>query len=232
MFHFGISAGPLGHHTVEPPLNSFRFMFLIHQAFQPPVFCSIIQSSSTRSSNVLLRILQYSSIRANVTVDSSARPPLAKNRYKVPALRVLSRPGGGFSATPLAFCALGVHFQRPLSHSVLQSVKNTWESAPLRFFTPSCPSCWPSCPSCWPSWRQHVPQVLARCPKNAILEPTSPKKCFSHLFKHPEILKKLCFPKVFVGFLLSSPCAKIGPSWRQLGSNLDRIGHNWPQLRP
>ena len=63
----------------------------------------------------------------------TARPPLAKNRYKRPALGVLSRPGGGFSMTPLAFCALGVHFQRPLSHSVLRSVKNTWESAPLRF---------------------------------------------------------------------------------------------------
>ena len=167
-------------------------MFLNHEAFKPPVSCSIFQSSSTRSSNVLLRILQYPSIQGNEISRLTARPPLAKIRYKVPALGVPSRPGGGFSATPLAFCALGVHFQRPLSHSVLRSVKNTWESASLRFFTPSCPSCWPSCPSCWPSWRQHVPQVLSRCPKNAILEPTSPNKCFSHLFKHPQIPKNLC----------------------------------------
>ena len=151
----------------------------------------ILQSSSTRSSNVLLRMLQYPKKQCS---RLTARPPLAKNLHKHPALGVTSRPGGGFSATPLAFCALGVHFQRPLSHSVLQSVKNIWESAPLRFFTPSCPSCWPSCPSCWPSWRQHVPQVLPRCRKNAILEPTSPKKCFSHLFKHPKIPKNQCFP--------------------------------------
>ena len=59
---------------------------------------------------------------------------------------------------------------------------------------PSCPSCWPSCPSCWPSWRQHVPQVLSSCPKNAVLEPTSPNKRFSHLLKHPKLPKNLCFP--------------------------------------
>ena len=130
----------------------------------------------------------------------TARPPLGKIRHKRPALALPSRPGGLFSATPLAFCALGVHFQRPLSHSVLRSVKNTWESAPLRFFTPSCPSCWPSCPSCWPSWRQHVPQVLSRCPKNAILEPTSPKKCFSHLLKAPQNTKKNMFSTCFFRF--------------------------------
>ena len=93
----------------------------------------------------------------------------------------------------------------------------------VAIFTPSCPSCWPSCPSCWPSWRQHVPQVLSRCPKNAILEPTSPKKCFSHLFKHPKIPKNLCFPQVFVGFLLSSPCAKIVPKCSQHAPKISQV---------
>ena len=102
---------------------------------------------------------------------------------------------------------------------------------------PSCPSCWPSCPSCWPSWRQHVPQVLSRCPKNAILEPTSPNKCFSHLFKHPQIPKNLCFPCVFVGFLLSSPCAKIvpkcsqhAPKTSQVEPKIAILALSWPIL--
>ena len=99
----------------------------------------------------------------------------------------------------------------------------------VAIFTPSCPSCWPSCPSCWPSWRQHVPQVLARCPKNAILEPTSPKKCFSHLFKH------VCFTFVFAGFLLSSPCAKIvpkcshhAPKTSQVEPKIANLALSWP----
>ena len=102
---------------------------------------------------------------------------------------------------------------------------------------PSCPSCWPSCPSCWPSWRQHVPQVLSRCPKNAILEPTSPNKRFSHLFSHPKIPKKQCFPYVFVGFLPSSPCAKIlpkcsqhAPKTSQVEPKIANLALSWPIL--
>ena len=107
----------------------------------------------------------------------------------------------------------------------------------MRFFTPSCPSCWPSCPSCWPSWRQHVPHVLPRCRKNAILEPTSPKKCFSHLLKHPKIPKNSCFPYVFVSFLPSSPCAKIlpkcsqhAPKTSQVEPKIANLALSWPIL--
>ena len=87
----------------------------------------------------------------------------------------------------------------------------------------------------------------------AILEPTSPNKCFSHLFKHPQIPKNLCFPLVFVGFLLSSPCAKIVPkcsqhapktsqvepkiailalSWPVLGATCCQLGPNFAHLAP
>ena len=104
---------------------------------------------------------------------------------------------------------------------------------------PSCPSCWPSCPSCWPSWRQHVPQVLSRCPKNAILEPTSPNKCFRHLFKHPQIPENLWFFWVFVGFLLSSPCAQIvpkcsqhAPKTSQVEPDIANLAPTLPLLRP
>ena len=166
-------------------------MFLILQAFKPPVFSPpVLQSSSTRSSNVLLRILQYPSIRGIEISRSYRATPLAKIRHKHPSTGsylpfwgwIFSDPsrilcaGGPFSATPIAFCA--------------SECQKHMGKCSVAIFTPSCPSCWPSCPSCWPSWRQHVPQVLSRCPKNAILEPTSPKKCFSHLFKHPKIPKK------------------------------------------
>ena len=102
-----ISAGPMGHQAVGIPLKSFLYMFLIHQAFQPPVFCLILQSSVLQSSIIQCSssyspVLQYPSKRY---CRLSARPPLAKIRHKVPALGVPSRPGGGFSATPLAFCA-------------------------------------------------------------------------------------------------------------------------------
>ena len=141
----------------------------------------------------------------------TARPPLAKNRHKHPSTGsslpswgwIFSDPsrilcaGGPFSATPIAFCA--------------SECQKHMGKCSVAIFTPSCPSCWPSCPSCWPSWRQHVPQVLSRCPKNAILEPTSPKKCFSHLLKAPQNTKKTMFSISFCRFLLSSPCAKIVP---------------------
>ena len=80
-----------------------------------------------------MSFFESSSIRGFKVLGSAARPPLAKIRCNHPALGVPPRPGGLFSGTTIAFCALGVHFQRPLSHSVLRSVKNTWESAPLRF---------------------------------------------------------------------------------------------------
>ena len=98
---------PPGHQAVGAPLNSFRCMFLIHQAFQPPVFCLILQSSVLQYSilqcpSSYSPILQYPSKRY---CRLTARPPLAKIRHKDPALGLPSRPGGGFSATPLAFCA-------------------------------------------------------------------------------------------------------------------------------
>ena len=113
-------------------------MFLILQAFKPSSLqCPVLQSSSPPVLDPPMSFFESSSIRVSEEsrfLGLTARPPLlAKNRHKHPALGLLSRPGGLFSATPLAFCALGVHFQRPLSHSVLRSVKNTWESAPLRF---------------------------------------------------------------------------------------------------
>ena len=167
----------------------------------------------------------------------TARPPLAKNEHKHPSTGsalpswgwIFSDPsrilcaGGPFSATPIAFCA--------------SECQKHMGKCSVAIFTPSCPSCWPSCPSCWPSWRQHVPQVLARCPKNAILEPTSPKKCLSHLFKHPKIPKNLCFAYVFVGFLLSSPCAKIvpkcsqhAPKTSQVEPKIAILALSWPIL--
>ena len=98
-------------------------------------------------------------------------------------------------------CLRGHPGQFPILPAVTRGysrVPRAFRSTLFASLRPSCPSCWPSCPSCWPSWRQHVPQVLPRCRKNAILEPTSPKKCFSHLFKHLKIPKNKCFPLVFV----------------------------------
>ena len=111
----------MGHQAVELPLKSFHYMFLIHQAFQPPVFCLILQSS----------VLQYSILQCPSSYPPvlqyprkhcsrlTARPPLAKNQRKHPSTgcallswgSIFSDPsrilcaGGPFSATPIAFCA-------------------------------------------------------------------------------------------------------------------------------
>ena len=94
-------------------------MFLILQAFKPPVSCLILQSSSTRSSNVLLRILQYPSIRG-IEISRSYRATLPSQKsLQAPSTGgyfpswgwIFSDPsrilcaGGPFSATPIAFCA-------------------------------------------------------------------------------------------------------------------------------
>ena len=127
------------HEALSFQLSAYQFLvFVLNpsslQAFKPPVSSPpVLQSSSTRSSNVLLRILQYPSIRGiKISRSYRATPPSQKSS-QAPCTGSSLPPWGLFSATPLAFCALGVHFQRPLSHSVLRSVKNTWESAPLRF---------------------------------------------------------------------------------------------------
>ena len=91
-----ISAGPLGHQAVELPLKSFLYMFLIHQAFQPPVFCLILQSSVLQSSILQCSssyspVLQYPSKRY---CRLSARPPLAKNQRDLGFPPVPSRPEG------------------------------------------------------------------------------------------------------------------------------------------
>ena len=95
-------------------------MFLILQAFKPPVSSPpVLQSSSTRSSNVLLRILQYPSIRGiEISRSYRATPPRQKS-LQASCTRssllswgwIFSDPsrilcaGGPFSATPIAFCA-------------------------------------------------------------------------------------------------------------------------------
>ena len=63
----------------------------------------------------------------------TARPPLAKNPYNHPSTGGYFPSWGWIFSDPSRILCAGVHFQRPLSHSVLRSVKNTWESAPLRF---------------------------------------------------------------------------------------------------
>ena len=141
----------------------------------------------------------------------TARPPLAKNRYKRPALGLLSRPGGLFSATPLAFCALGVHFQRPLSHSVLRSVKNTWESAPLRFLRHLAPHV------------GHLARLVGhlganmshKCSQDTRKMPSwsqhRQKSASATSSRHPKIPKNLCFPYVFVGFSAIQPMGQNSP---------------------
>ena len=95
-------------------------MFLILQAFKPSSLqCPVLQSSSTRSSNVLLRILQYPNIRGNeISRSYRATPPSQKSAQASctgsslpPWGSIFSDPsrilcaGGPFSATPIAFCA-------------------------------------------------------------------------------------------------------------------------------
>ena len=85
---------------------SFHLMFSILQAFKPPVSSPpVLQSSSTRSSNVLLRILQYPSIRGiEISRSYRATPPRQKSLQSPQHWGLLP--------------VLGVYFQRPLSHSV------------------------------------------------------------------------------------------------------------------
>ena len=81
-------------------------MFLILQAFKPPVSSPpVLLSSSTRSSNVLLRILQYPSIRGIKISRLTARPPPSQKSLQSSQHWVFPP-------------VLGVDFQRPLSHSV------------------------------------------------------------------------------------------------------------------
>ena len=116
-----ISAGPLGHQAVGLPLNSFRFMFLIHQALQPPVFCLILQSSSPPALDPPMSFFESSSIRVSeeTRFRDSPRAPPSQNSSQASCTRgslpswgwIFSDPsrilcaGGPFSATPIAFCA-------------------------------------------------------------------------------------------------------------------------------
>ena len=84
---------------------SFHLLSLIHHAFKPPVSCLILQSSSTRSSNVLLRILQYPSIRG-IEISRSYRAP--------PPSQKSLQSSQHWGLLPV----LEVDFQPPLSHSV------------------------------------------------------------------------------------------------------------------
>ena len=72
---------------------------------------SVLQSSSTRSSNVLLRILQYPSIRGNSALAKIQRDRPSTGSALPSWGWLFSDPsrilcaGGPFSATPIAFCA-------------------------------------------------------------------------------------------------------------------------------
>ena len=152
-------------------------MFLIHQAFKPPVSCLILQSSSTRSSNVLLRILQYPSIRGIEISRSYRATPLAKNRHKGPETGCTSRLGlpcgRPFSATPIAICASECQ-----KHIVKCTVSIFWLILSLlaSIFKPSCSKM----ASRWPN-------IAPSCSKSARLDPPVLKKpmkteCFSMFF--------------------------------------------------
>ena len=104
---FAKSAGPSGHQAEGLPLNSFRFMSLIHQAFDPPVFSLILQPS----------VLQYSILQcpsSNPQVSEYPRKKDSETHRATPPSQKSRLAPQHWVLLPV----LGVAFQRPLSHSV------------------------------------------------------------------------------------------------------------------
>ena len=87
----------MGHQAVGMPLKSFLYMFLIHQAFQPPVFCLILQSSVLQSSILQCPSLNPPVPEHSVLEDSPRDPPRQKPTQ--------ATQHWAFSAAPIAFCA-------------------------------------------------------------------------------------------------------------------------------
>ena len=129
----------MGHQAVEAPLKSFRYMFLIHQAFQPPVFCLILQSS----------VLQYSILQCPSSYPPvlqyprkqcsrlTARPPLAKKPHKRPSTGCYFPSWGWIFSDPSRILCIGVSkthskmhscdfYPRKTQHSGSSNGKNTF----------------------------------------------------------------------------------------------------------
>ena len=212
----------MGHQAVELPLKSFLYMFLIHQAFQPPVFCLILQSSVLQSSilqcpSSYSPVLQYPRKRY---WRLTARPPLAKNRHKHPSTRgslpswgwLFSDPsrilcaGGSFSATPIAFCASECQ-----KHMGKCSVAIFYTILPLMLailpvlLTVLAPTCSTS---------------ARKMPEKCHLGANIAKTVLQPPLQAPQNTKKPMFSTGFCRFSAIQPMCQNRASWRQLGSNM------------
>ena len=210
----------MGHQAVELPLNSFLYMFLIHQAFQPPVFCLILHSSVLQSSilqcpSSYSPVLQYPSKR--YCRQFRATPPSQKSlfgtctRGSLPSWgwlfsdpsRILCA-GGPFSATPIAFCASECQkHMGKCSVAIFYTILTLMLAilpVLLAILAPTCSTSARNMPE-----KCHLGANIAK----KVLQPPP---------QAPQNTKKLMFSSVFVGFLPSSPCLLYtSPSPRDRG---------------